>query len=326
MKVGYQLKEDQNKSMEMNQVQPQVQSVQALEFSKYIVWHVEGGLGKNVAATALLEPLAIKYPDRKIILVASYPEIFINNPYVYRVYRVGMISYFYDDFIKDQDTIIFRHEPYFQTDHILKKKHLIQNWADLLSVDYEGQFPSIHFNLVQKQIPLNWARQKPLFVIQTNGGPFQNQPLNYSWTRDMPWQLANQIADSFREQYHIIQITRPGSLILEGVEVIDYAMTNMELFGLVAMSEKRVLIDSSLQHIAAALDLKSTVLWVGTSPNNFGYAIHHNIVAFPPKGNVKLIDAYLFDSSFEGIVHECPYMEFTEMFDPISVIGHIKNN
>jgi len=326
MKVGYQSKNEQKQSVEKDQVQPQGPFVQASESDKYVVWHIEGGLGKNVAATALLVPLAAKYPDRKIILVASYPEIFINNPYVYRVYRVGMLSYFYDDFIKEQDTIIFRHEPYFQTDHILKKKHLIQNWADLLSVDYQGQLPSIHFNLVQKQIPANWTRQKPLLVMQTNGGPLQNQSLNYSWTRDMPWMLVNQIADTFRDQYHIIQITRPGSPVLEGVEVIDYAMTNMELFGLVAMSEKRVLIDSSLQHIAAALNLKSTVLWVGTSPNNFGYPIHDNIVAFPPKGNVKLIDAYLFDSSFEGIVHECPYMDITEMFDTKSVIEHIKNN
>jgi ADP-heptose:LPS heptosyltransferase len=237
-----------------------------------------------------------------------------------------MSSYFYEDYIKDQDTIIFRHEPYFQTDHILKKKHLIQNWADLLDVNYQGQFPAINFNLVQKQDALKWLREKPLMLIQTNGGPIQNQNSSYSWTRDIPWVLANQIAENFKDQYHIMQITRPGSPILEGVEVVNYVMTNMELFGLVAVSEKRVLIDSSLQHIAAALNLKSTVLWVGTSPNNFGYALHNNLVAFPPKGNVKLIDAYLFDSSFEGIAHECPYSDVTEMFEISGVIDSIKKN
>jgi hypothetical protein len=35
----------------------------------------------------------------------------------------------------------------------------------------------------------------------------------------------------------------------------------MELFGLVAASEKRFLIDSCLQHAAAALNLPSTVFW-----------------------------------------------------------------
>jgi hypothetical protein len=84
---------------------------------------------------------------------------------------------------------------------------------------------------------------------------------------------------------------------------------------LVAASEKRILIDSCLQHAAAALKLPSTVLWIGTAPENFGYDIHTNIQALPPKGNTKLIDAYLFDASFEGVPHECPYSDINEMFD-----------
>lgn len=43
----------------------------------------------------------------------SYPEVFINHPDIHRVYRIGMTSYFYDDYIKDKDTIVFKHEPYF---------------------------------------------------------------------------------------------------------------------------------------------------------------------------------------------------------------------
>jgi uncharacterized phage-like protein YoqJ len=68
---------------------------------KYIVWHIEGGLGKNVAGTALLTSLQQKYPDRKIIVVASYPEIFLNHPDAHRVYKMGSTQYFYDDYIKD---------------------------------------------------------------------------------------------------------------------------------------------------------------------------------------------------------------------------------
>jgi hypothetical protein len=89
----------------------------------------------------------------------------------------------------------------------------------------------------------------------------------------------------------------------------------MELFSLVAASSKRVLIDSCLQHAAAALKLPSTVLWIGTAPENFGYDLHTNVKSLPPQGNVKLIDAYLFDASFEGVPHECPYNDVNEMFD-----------
>jgi len=54
--------------------------------NKFLVWHIEGGLGKNVAATALLPAIAKQYKTRKIIVVASYPEVFLNNPNVHRVY------------------------------------------------------------------------------------------------------------------------------------------------------------------------------------------------------------------------------------------------
>jgi hypothetical protein len=58
---------------------------------KFLVWHIEGGLGKNIAATALISPLKEKYKDRKLILVVSYPEVFLNHPDIHRVYRVGRL-------------------------------------------------------------------------------------------------------------------------------------------------------------------------------------------------------------------------------------------
>jgi uncharacterized phage-like protein YoqJ len=135
-----------------------------MEENKYIVWHIEGGLGKNVAATALIGSLKDKYPDRKIVIAASYPEVFLNHPAVYRVYRVGNTQYFYDDFIKDKDTIVFKHEPYFQTNHILRRKHLIENWCDLLGIDYDNQQPVLNFNLVQQRAATKWSREKPILV------------------------------------------------------------------------------------------------------------------------------------------------------------------
>ena len=44
---------------------------------KYVVLHVEGGLGKNIAATALTSQIKKKYSDRKLIVVAAWPEVFV---------------------------------------------------------------------------------------------------------------------------------------------------------------------------------------------------------------------------------------------------------
>jgi hypothetical protein len=289
---------------------------------RYIVWHIEGGLGKNVAATSLIESLQIKYSDRKIIIVASYPEIFINHPIVYRVYKVGNTQYFYDDFIKDKDTIVFKHEPYFETNHIMKRKHLIENWCNLLGIEYTNQYPVLNFNLVQQRLANMWKREKPVLVIQTNGGPF-NSSLIYSWTRDIPFDVALMIAEKYSKTHHIIQVCKPSSRKLPNVEVLDEQMSPMEIFLLLAIADKRILIDSCLQHAAAALNVESDVFWVGTSPKNFGYVLHNNIVANPPTNVTKMIDSYLFDYSFDGVTHECPYFTIDEMFNVSDIIQNI---
>ena len=321
MKVGYKTAVDneyksiQSEGLNASPVLVSVAQMKDREMDKFLVWHIEGGLGKNVAATALLPSLAKKYSGRKIIVVASYPEVFLNHPDVFRVYRVGMTQYFYEDYILGKDTIVFRHEPYFQTGHILKQKHLVENWAELLGVEYKKQLPALHMNMIQKNFQHSWKRDKPVLLLQTNGGLFQGQQHGYSWTRDIPVELAVWIAEKFVNDYHIIQLTRDGAPVIEGIEVVNFAMTNMELFSLVAASEKRILIDSCIQHAAAALNLPSTVLWIGTAPENFGYDMHTNVKALPPKGTTKLIDAYLFDASFEGVPHECPYNNVEEIFD-----------
>jgi hypothetical protein len=281
---------------------------------KYVVWHIEGGLGKNVAATSLLKSLKEKYTDRKLIVVASYPDIFINNPHIYRVYRVGNTQYFYDDYIKDKDTIIFKHEPYYETNHINKRKHLIENWCEILKIDYENQKPDLHFNLVQNRNGVKWQREKPILLIQTNGGPLNGEQI-YCWTRDIPFDVSLQIAEKYKEEYHIIQVCKPTSRKIPNAEVIDQDMSNIDLFTLLTYSEKRILIDSCLQHVAAGLNLESSVLWIGTSPKVFGYTNHNNIVANPPTGGIKHPNSYLFDYAFDGFAYECPYYSIEEMFN-----------
>ena len=290
---------------------------------KYIIWHIQGGLGKNIAATALCNDLKQQYKDRKLIMVVSYPEAFLSNPVVDRVYALGNAPYFYQDYIEGKDIVLFRHEPYNQTAHVTKKQHLIHNWCDLLGIEYKNQQPVLFPNYPQRMTTGLWQRPKPVMVIQTGGGPMQGQKFSYSWTRDMPIEVAQEIINKYSQQYHIIQVTRPDGYQLPGAERIDRPLSNMELFSLLVTSQKRVLIDSCLQHAAAALKLQSTILWVGTSPTVFGYSSHKNIIAKLPKKANQLIGSYLFDYQFENNMHECPYMDVKDMFNIEEIFKNI---
>lgn len=293
-----------------------------MQQEKYALFHLEGGLGKHVAATAVAECIKNNYPDRKLIVVCAYPEVFLNLEFVDRVYRIGATPYFYQDFIKGKDILIFKHEPYFTTEHIHKQLNLIENWCKLYNLKFSGERPKLVFNFRQTQYGFRrWKRERPVLLMQTNGGPMKEQPYPYSWTRDMPRSLAEEIVAVFGNQYHIMQICRSAEQAIPGVEAITEPLSNMELMSILLFSDKRILIDSCMQHGAAALGLTSTVLWIGTSPEIFGYAMHNNISAKLPE-TVKLPDSYLFDYNFHGALHECPILDGI-LFDSKEVLTSI---
>jgi len=293
---------------------------------KYVIWHVQGGLGKNIAASSLTKDIKEKYKDRELILVCSFPEVFLNDPNIDKVYQMGTHPYFYETYIENKDVIIFKHEPYDQTGHITRKKHLIENWCDLLDIKYTKQQPYFPINYPQNKLSLQWVRQKPILLLQTTGGPFipENKPIPYDWARDLPIELAQILVDKYSSKYHIIQISRQGGYPLQNVERIDTPMSNMELFSLVGASEQRILIDSCLQHAASALKLPSVVFWIGTSPKVFGYNLHKNIKAKLPKRANQLINSYTFDYQFSNNNHECPYIKIEEMFNIKEIVKNLE--
>lgn len=293
---------------------------------KYSVFHIDGGIGKHVAATAVARCIKNNHPDRDLIVVCAWPSVFVNLDFVDRVYKQGNTPYFYQDYIEGKDSLIFKHEPYYTTDHIHGKLPLIENWCKLYGLEYREEQPELVFNLREKQLAHRlWKNNdKPILLLQTAGGLYgQENTFGYKWTRDMPLSVLNSVVEEFYNNFTIYQVTRPGGITVPGTIVVDQQYSVMELMTILFRSQKRLLIDSALQHGAAALDLPSTVLWIGTNPNIFGYKIHDNILA-NQKPDFKLPDSYLFNYNFEGITHECPYKDESEIFNINEIIDSLK--
>lgn len=296
--------------------------------SKYCIFHVQGGIGKHIASTAVAKCIKNNYPDRKLIVVCVYTDIFINLSYVDRVYPLGNTNYFYQNYIQDKDSLIFYHEPYFTTDHIYKRLPLIENWCKLYNLKFNNEKPDIKFNNLQKNISKEvWCKnKKPVMVIHTNGGVMATDAKPYSWTRDMPEDLAQRLVDHYSKDYHIYQVTKMNSVKLDGADHIfatpESSLSLIELFSVLLHSKKRILIDSCMQHAAAAMRLPSTVLWNGTSPKVFGYDIHTNICTNIPY-EFKLPGSYLFDFDFNGVEVEYPFIDQEEIYDIDKIIASV---
>ena len=295
---------------------------------KYCIFHVQGGMGKHIAATAVAKCIKNNHPHRKLIVVGIWTDVFMNLPFVDRVYQLGNTQYFYQEYIENQDSLIFHNEPYFTTDHIYKRLPLIQTWCKMYGLEYKGEMPDLRFNALQRKISKEvWRKEdKPVMVIHTNGGPMGENQKPFAWARDMPVDIAQKIVDRYHKDYTIYQCTKMNSPKVVNANVIEYNMemqlNSTEFLSVILHSDKRVLIDSCLQHAAAALKLPSLVLWNGTSPSVFGYDMHENIETIKPH-NFKLPGSYLFDFDFNGPEQEYPFEDDDNLYDIDTIFEYL---
>lgn len=273
---------------------------------KYIIFHIDGGHGKNVLATAVIRAIKKKYPERKIIVVSGWDGPFFYNPDVFRFYLFGQMQYFYDDYIKP-DTKIFVIDPYKSEDHILLRKHLTQSWCDMYNIPYDGHTPKIYLNPREIEIAKDKIKpyDKPIMLLQSHGGSPSQQYSKKSWCRDMPIELAQQIVNHYHTNYRILHIKLPEQPQLQGVEEI--ALPFRELYAVFTLSSKRVFIDSFAQHVAAGLGLQSTVLWIGNKPEIYGYPEHINVLSTANKVRELNRFSYLEQFDISGQIQQFPY-------------------
>ena len=223
-----------------------------------IIFQISGGIGKVVAATAVCKSIKVKYPDSKLIVISGYPDVFINNPNVYRSFAFGQQQYFHEEYIANKEFKLFAHDPYLVTEHLTCEEHLIVTWCKIH--DFKDDYTIVHIR--------------------------REDQIQYEHTLT--------VTDNFR------------SLVV-----------------LISLSTKRLLMDSFAQHVAAALNLPSTVLWIVNNPKVFGYDIHTNIIANPETKKADLRASYLTKYNIGGDLIEFPYNNESEIFNIDEVINKL---
>ena len=286
------------------------------EDDKYIIFDSTGGHGKQIQATAVIRAIKKAYPDRKIVWVTSWDGPAFYNPNIFRFFAHGQVQYF-RDYLKE-DTIIFKHDPYNETNHILRKEHLIESWCNLFKVPYDGYKPELYLNPRELEIAKDKIKPdgRPIMLLNTHGGAPQGQYSKKSWYRDIPIEIAQKLVNYFAKSYRILHLRTPDQPALQGAELLN--LPYRELYAVFPLSTKRLFIDSFAQHTAAALGLQSTVCWIGNTDKVFGYPEHINI--YPNANIVNNFDkfSYLHDD-ISGQIQSFPY-DTVNVFDINKII------
>jgi hypothetical protein len=289
---------------------------------KNIIFNIEGGIGKSIMATAVCEAIKKQHPKDRLIVLTSYPEVFLCNPNVDKCLNHNQLSYFYKEYIEDGDFKAYFHNPYLETNFIQRKEHLIETWCNMFGIKYEQEQPRIYLTKREQDF---YAKQfnsdKPIFVMQTNGGAI-NQEIKYSWSRDIPYHVAQAVVEEFKNEYNILHIRRKDQMGLENTIPVEADFRS--LFGLINISQKRLFIDSFGQHTAKALGLDSVVCWVGNTPLQFGYENNINIVAKEETKKPELKNSFLTKYNIVGDLLEFPYNNESEIFDVEEIIHALR--
>lgn len=287
----------------------------------YILFQIDGGIGKCVAGTAVCKALHKKYPDHKLIVISGYPDVFIGNPNVYKTLSLGTAFYFYKDYMENKNTKVFLHNPYLEGDYIYENKHLIQIWCEMFGLTWQGETPELFLTKREEEFfQKNFKTEKPPLFLQTNGGGPTD--VKYSWARDIPNSLANAIVKEFSDEYTICHVRRDDQIAIPNTVHIKGSFR--EIVAVAMLSKKRVLMDSFLQHACSALNLPANVLWITNNPKVLGYDIHNNIKANPFTREPDLRQSYISKFNIGGDPMEFPYNHEGEIFDTEEVISSIK--
>lgn len=288
---------------------------------KTIIFQIDGGIGKCIASTAVIKAIKKKYSNDNLIVISGYPEVYLNNPHVYKSFQFGNISYFYTDYIENKEVSMFLHNPYLEVDYVQEKKHLIQIWCDMFDIPYNNETPELY--LTSRELDFyqsKYKSDKPLLMMQTNGGA--NADLKYSFARDLPTSVVAKVIEHFSKDFNIVHVRRDDQISYANTTPINAPFR--EILALALLTTKRLLIDSFLQHACASMGLKSSVCWITNNPKVLGYELHDNILANPINHQPELKNSFLSKFNIGGDPIEFPYKSEEDIFDVEKIIASIE--
>jgi len=293
-----------------------------------IIFFCEGGIGKNIASTAVIRAIKKQFPTKKIVVVGGSPEVFIHNPHVKKLFNFGNALHFYSDLIADNPSAyIMKVEPYMHYDYLNKNKHVVECWCEMLGIEPDGVEPDLFFSPNELEAAKLYVDEftnngkKKFAIIQWVGGKTPGQPNNPKemkgllaemYRRATPQKQMQEVVDFLVKECNckVGVVQHPNFPKLEGTEVIFFPLRAS--ISLIYYSDYFIGVDSFLQHAASAKQIqkKGLVIWGGTAKTCLGYDMQDNWeIKACPSPACHRPNSYLLDMQINGQMWDCPYGE-----------------
>lgn len=242
---------------------------------------VEGGIGKQVAFTAIINKLRQR-DKSKIRVYSPYYPCFMNNPDVDLVLDSNSLSS-HDPRILESDNIIY-FEPY-KTNFSKGDMHLIQSFCELTGVEYSKSMrPKIYTSSLKEEVA-KWKEKnniKKFILLQFTGGqsPLNNSSeyVSMNFDKNYPMYFANYITETLKKKHPdiaLLDCTLPNEP--SPVESIKCDIAWPAVHELMKEAEGWIGIDSCVNHFSASTGIPGVVVWGNTRWTQFGYTHNKNL-------------------------------------------------
>jgi len=248
---------------------------------------IEGGVGKHLQFTALLDAL-FKKEKRKLALMSACPELFQNDDRVLssHLHNIDPFKDTFHTFFNNYKNIIFN-EPN-KTNFLKGKSHIIKYWADMYDVKVDNIAPDFQINKKREKIIQSDILKLGKFIlVQFTGGQAIKQNMYNSNNVGRNYKHGQEVINLIKEEIPDLNIIVFG----HDNEHEPFFNTTQSIFTdkldfmiLAKYCLSFLCIDSSLQHMCSNKDFnkKGVVLWGTTKHTMYGYEKNCNLVTEHP--------------------------------------------
>jgi len=261
--------------------------------------NVDGGLGKNVMLTSILQEFKDKCGYEEVYVISPYFDVFKACPAVTGAFPPGQGT-LYQELVLDDDCDVYWKEPYSNQKFIKKQCHLFEAWAEELGFELDNPTEyTPRLDKIETEFPqVKQAADKYLdewnhnfCIVQFNGGQSPLGPMRDQNGNPMPYNdhqeaikrnyfKGERIVQLLKEKYPdttVVHFALPNEPSIEGAIKIEVPYLAYHL--LAKEAKAIVCTDSSLQHLSTGVNDNVTVIWGETRPEHFGYSCNRNICA-----------------------------------------------
>ena len=245
---------------------------------------IEGGIGKQVAFSAIIDALVKKDKD-KVQVYSPYVDIFGGNTNIKFALDANTIP-IHDKRILDSQNICYC-EPY-KANFIKGEYHIIQSYCKLFGVKYDEKMRPRMYTDHYKDPAKKAIGDDDFIVVQFTGGqapagfnPQNNYLGGVDPTRNYDPFLAQKVINIIKEKYEdlkILNFSLPNEPAYEKSKRPD-TMPFAQWHEILKLPNCKgfISVDSCLNHFARSAGRKGVVIWGGTRWSQFGYKQNKNI-------------------------------------------------